>query len=96
MKTLLLSLALFAVACGGQTSTDSGSSSSDGATTESPSVPERVLKAAEIAKAIQAAPDKADEILAEHGMTQQAFADLMNEIAQNEEWSKAYEAARRP
>jgi len=96
MKPIILTLALFAVACGGQKATESNSSSTSGSGTSStsPDVPEKVLKAGAIAKAIDANPQNAEAILAENNMTAQQWADLLMEIAADPAWSAAYAKAR--
>jgi hypothetical protein len=47
-----------------------------------------------IVVAIQKAPDRVTEILAEHGTTADAFEELLFKIAQDPELTDAYEAAR--
>ena len=53
-------------------------------------VPESVQKALEVAKAIKAAPDDAESILSEHGMTVQDLDALLFEIAADPAQSAAY------
>ena len=86
MRRTSLFLALLLVACGG----GSGKAPSPGATTTTPS---KAAQAAAVAKELKANPDDADAILKRHGMTQQQFEDLMFEIAEDEELTKAYEQA---
>ncbi len=50
-------------------------------------------KAAATAKELKAAPDDAEEILKKHGMTEQSFEELMFEIAEDPEKSKAFSEA---
>ncbi|HYE61122.1 MAG TPA: hypothetical protein VD997_03930 [Phycisphaerales bacterium] len=52
----------------------------------------RVAKAAEIAKAVDANPGRADEILREHGMTLEQYDDLMYDIAADPAMSAEFEA----
>lgn len=51
---------------------------------------DKVAVAVTIAKAIEADPDAADTILADHGMTQGQFEDLLFEIAADPELSRRY------
>jgi len=87
MKKTTFLLALLCVACGGKPSAEKS-----GATE---AVSPKVLLAATIADAIKAEPDRAEEILAEHDMTAQAFSDLMIEIAADEKMSADYANARK-
>jgi len=84
MKKTILLIAMLCVACGGQQATE-----------KTDTVSPKVLQAAKIADAIQADPDRAEEILAEHDMTEQAFADLMYEIAADEKMSADFANARK-
>lgn len=52
-----------------------------------------VQRAVEIAKAIEADPDSAAQILEDHGLTVEQFEDMMYEISADPVLSKAYEAA---
>ena len=83
MKKTIFLLALFCVACG-QTATENADA-----------VSPKVEKAAAIANAIEADPDKADEILAKHSMTTESFRDLMYEIAADEKMSADFERSRK-
>lgn len=60
-----------------------------------PVAPDPVAEAAAIAREVEAAPDRATEILAAHGTTTEQFEALMFEIAADPEKSAAFEAARR-
>lgn len=76
-----------------------------GCGTEAPPAPEPepvvkpeaspVETAAAIAKAIDAAPDDADAILAKHGMTEQAYRALLYEIAEDPKKSMLFLARRK-
>lgn len=52
-----------------------------------------VTRAAEIAKAVEADPDSAEEILASHDVTVEQFEQMMYDISADPELTKAYEAA---
>lgn len=56
-------------------------------------VDERVALAAEIARAVEANPDDADEILASHDVSIEQFEEMIYEISADPELSRAYEAA---
>jgi hypothetical protein len=58
-------------------------------------VPEKAARAARIADAIAAEPDRADAILEENGLSREEFEALLYEIAEDEALSQAYQAARR-
>lgn len=53
-------------------------------------IPERVQKAAAIARAIQTDPDSTDRILEDHGMTLEELEKLLYEIAADPVLSEAY------
>ena len=55
---------------------------------------ERVREAAQMAVAIEREPARLAEILEAHGMTADEFQDLLYEIAQDPELTRAFEAAR--
>ncbi|MDZ4754412.1 MAG: hypothetical protein SGJ11_07935 [Phycisphaerae bacterium] len=50
----------------------------------------KIDRAVAMAKAIEANPDAADEILKQHGMTEEGFEDLLFEIAGDPAMSQAY------
>jgi len=50
----------------------------------------RVDRAVAMAKAIEANPDAGDEILKQHGMTEEGFEDLLFDIAGDPAMSQAY------
>jgi len=52
-----------------------------------------VQRAAEIARAIEADPDSAEQILQDQGLTAEQFEEMIYEISADPELSKAYEAA---
>lgn len=52
----------------------------------------KVDKAAAIARAIQARPENADEILRQNNMTERQYEDLLYEIAADPAMSEAYNA----
>ena len=83
--TALLASVLIAVGCSQGSSDGSGGGA----------VPEKVTKAATIANEIESSPDQAAEILQRHGMTTEEWTALMYEIAENDAWSAAFEAARK-
>ena len=80
-------LALGAVACGG------GSDPSRSVTPETSTEPGIVERAVTIAKAIEADPDGAEEILASHDLDVERFEAMLYEIGGDPELSKAYNAA---
>jgi hypothetical protein len=84
MRKSTLLIAMLCVACGGQQAAEKPAA-----------VSPKVLEAAKIADAIRADPDRAEEILAEHDLTEQAFADLMYEIAADEKMSADFANARK-
>ena len=49
-----------------------------------------VAKAAAIAKEVEASPDDAEAILAKHEMTEEAFEQLMFEIAEDPDKAEAF------
>ena len=55
--------------------------------------PDVVLRAVEIAKAVEADPDATEQILEGHGLTVEQFEQMMYEIGADPELTKAYEAA---
>lgn len=57
-------------------------------------VPEKAQKAGEIARAIEAQPDRVDAILQEHGTTRSEFEALLFEIAGDPQLAVAYGRAR--
>jgi hypothetical protein len=85
--SLLVATLVLSLGCAG---------SDSGPVTESPEtsqVDERIALAAEIARAVEADPDAAEEILASHDITIEQFEEMMYEISANPELTKAYEAA---
>jgi hypothetical protein len=97
-RTMALACAasLFA-ACGGS---GGGSKAADQQQPATPAVqqaalPADVQLAATVARAIDAAPAKADSILAAHGLTREGLDSLMYAIAADSAKSAAYSAARR-
>ena len=52
-----------------------------------------VQRAVEIAKAIEADPDAAGQVLEDHGLTVEQFEQMMYDISADPELSRAYEAA---
>jgi hypothetical protein len=52
-----------------------------------------VSQAAEIARAIEADPDTAEQVLERHDLTVEEFEQMMYEIRADPELSKAFEAA---
>lgn len=63
------------------------------AVADAPAPSDAVQKAVEIAKAIEADPDAADQVLQSHGLTVEEFEQMMYEISADPALSKAYEAA---
>ena len=87
-RTIGVGVVLVALLIGFGCSQGSGNGSEGGA------VPDKVTKAAAVAVEIEASPDQAAAILQKHGMTTEEWTALMYEIAENEEWSAAFESAR--
>jgi len=56
--------------------------------------PAEALRAAEIARAIDANPDRAEEILADQGLSVEELEAMMFRIAEDPELTRAYEEAR--
>lgn len=97
MTCTLTGAALIALA--GCSSSGNTASSGPGAGSDSPAratmssaASAKVDKAAAIARAIQARPENADEILRQHNMTEQQYEDLLYEIAADPAMSEAYNA----
>jgi hypothetical protein len=65
-------------------------------TTQSDTKPsvEKAREAGQMAAAIEKEPKRLTEILEAHAMTEEAFQELIYEIAQDPELTDAYEAAR--
>lgn len=61
---------------------------------EAPPLDPRVAKAAKLADEIEAAPQKADEILDENGLDRDKLDELMYEIAADEKLAAEYKLAR--
>lgn len=92
---LIAMLGLAALGCAGGSTPESETAASE-TMNETGAAPasDAVQQAAEIANAIEAAPDRANEILEAHGMTAEQFEALLYEIAQDPAKSEAYAAAR--
>lgn len=52
----------------------------------------RVDKAVTVARAVEANPGRADEVLREHGLTTEQYEDLMYDIAADPDMSAEFEA----
>jgi hypothetical protein len=85
--------ALLVSACGGGAG-EGGSTAGDSAAARTTASSD-VQLAATVARAIDAAPDKADSILVAHGLTMDGLDSLMYAIAADSTKTAAYEAARR-
>ncbi len=59
-----------------------------------PAYDERVQKAAKLAKAIEAAPEKVDDVLSEAGLERAEFEAMIYEISADATLAKQYQAAR--
>lgn len=102
-QTLVLALALVALACGGEKSSDAGRQTPDAKRPTSASrvsSPEsvdslmaHVIPAAAVTLAVQAAPERADSILAENGFTLDRFEATLYTIAADSAASQLFEAA---
>jgi hypothetical protein len=86
LGAIILSAGIVSCSSGGGGTTSTG----NGASVMSAADQSKVDKAAAIAKAIQANPERADAILSQNGMTEQLFDDLLYEIASDPEMSRAY------
>lgn len=60
-----------------------------------PAVPAEVQHAVAVERGVQAAPNKADSVLAAHGLTTAGFDSLMYRIAADSALRAAFAAARR-
>ena len=85
--SLLIATLILGLGCAGS---ETGSRSDS---TETSQVDERVALAAEIARAVEANPEAAEEILASHDVTLEQFEAMMYDISADPGMSKAYEAA---
>ena len=95
--SLLLALAMAALGCAGGQGGQPENAESAAATEAGPaggSAQDEVQMAAAIAVEIEAAPDRAVEILESHGMTPDQWQELMYEIAQDPVKADAYAAAK--
>jgi hypothetical protein len=89
-----LLIALGIAGCTAAPSEESSSTEPAAGTESAAPLADDVQKAVTIANEIDASPDRAAEILAAHGMTQDEFQALMYEIAQDPAKSEAYAQAR--
>lgn len=97
MGAWALLIAIFAAGCSGSsTTTREGTTDSAATATATATAPtvEQARKAGVVARAIEAEPNRAAEILTEHGMTAEGLEALIFEIAQDPQLTEAYEAAR--
>lgn len=103
-QMLVVGLALVALACGGEKSSDAGRQTPDAkrptsaSRVSSPeanvdSLMSQVIPAAAVTLAVQAAPERADSILAEHGFTLDRFEATLYTIAADSAASQLFEAA---
>jgi hypothetical protein len=84
---------LLLVACSGAPApTPSEPASPPGAAAE---VPEVVQTAANVARSIAQNPDDAARILADRGLTEDRFEEMLFQIAENPAWTKEYERLRK-
>jgi hypothetical protein len=93
---LLLGIALFvfSLGCAGSEPEPAVEAEPEAGSVTAAEPEDLVTRAAEIAAAIEADPDGAEEILQRHEVTIEEFEQMMFEIAADPELSKAYEAAR--
>lgn len=97
-RTLLIGAAALAamvlIACGGGEGESSYDTGSETASVETASALDPIVeKAVKIGRAVEAEPNRADEILAEHGMTADELEELMIQIAADPEMSSQYDEA---
>lgn len=99
MSTRIVGLALMgtlAAACGGSGGGKSAEQQQPATpAAQQPTVPADVQLAVAVAQAIDAAPAKADSILAANGLTRDGLDSLMYIIAADSAKTAAYSAARR-
>lgn len=88
---MVVAAGLVLAACGGG---ERPATSEGAAATQSVAVPAEVQTALAVASAIQAAPQRADSILAAHGLTAAGFDSLMYRIAGDSALRAAFNAAR--
>ena len=95
-RIMVLGLAPFLmVACGGGGEESSAQDSVAATTQQHATLATDVQLAATVARAIDAAPARADSVLSTHGLTRQALDSLMYVIARDSAKTAAYIAARR-
>lgn len=91
---LALALAVFASGCAKPASEDASMTADTTAQVAVTPAIEKAREAGTMALAIEQEPDRTAAILAEHGMTQAEFEDLLYTIAQDPALTEEYEAAR--
>jgi hypothetical protein len=94
LPALVIGMVLFSFGCTRTSSTEkSATPVSTGQNDATPSV-EKAREAGQMAVAIEHEPKRLTEILQAHGMTPEAFQELLYKIAQDPALAEAYEAAR--
>jgi hypothetical protein len=94
--TLVAVSALALAGCSSGDGAAKGSGDAPANRATAPAQQTKVDRAATIARAIQANPDNADEVLRQNGMSEQQFDDLLYEIAADPAMSAEYNAKVRP
>lgn len=92
MIRVILGCGLLIAACGGPTAPAPAEHEAAPAAAAAPA--SRAIQAATLANAIAAAPDRADAILADAGVSPEAFEALMYDIAADPSLSADYAALR--
>ena len=94
LPALALGIVLFSFGCAKTPSTEeSVTPMATGQNNATPSI-ENAREAAQMAVAIENEPARLTEILESHGMTREAYEELLYTIAQDADLTEAYEAAR--
>ncbi len=98
MGALTLLVAIFAAGCGGTSKTNESAKAPEPiatatTTTSAPTV-DQAREAGTVARAIENEPNRAAEILAQHGMTAEGLQSLILEIAKDPQLTDAYEQAK--
>lgn len=91
---LAFSLAVFVAGCGGSATTNESATESIATGTTSAPTVEQARKAGTIAGAIEKEPNRATEILAEHGVSAESLESLILDIAKDSTLTEAYEEAK--
>ena len=91
---LALGMLLVSLACAPASTTEESATPAATEQNASASSLEKAREAAQMAVEIEKEPGRLTEILEAHGMTSEEFQELLFEIAEDPELTRAYEAAR--